>query len=175
MNTAQTVQAILNKDDKTVDHILLQNKAFSVKIDELKEELRTVQAEKDEMEEENDSITKSKNILQGYMKNIHEMNKVEKKLKANYKQFYNNYFYMYYILMFHTIMFYMLALNIEKPIMQFASYVTFVSTLIGVSYYHNKFETITKKENNALMEELNKLHKATDMVSDLLDSLWSSL
>ena len=171
MNTAQTVKAILNKDDKAVDHILLQNKAFSVKIDELKDELRTVRAEKDEMEEENDSITKSKNILQGYMKNIHEMNKVEKKLKTNYHTLYKNYFYMYYILVFHTIMFYMLALNIEKPMIQFASYVTLVSTLIGVSHHHHKFETITKKENSALIEELNHLHKATDMVSDLLDSL----
>ena len=171
MNTAQTVKAILNKEDKAVDHILLQNRAYATKIDELKDELRTIRAEKDEMEDENDSITKSKNILQGYMKNIHEMNKVEKILKKNYQQFYNNYFYMYYILMFHTIMFYMLALNIEKPIMQFVAYVTFVSTLIGVSYYHRKFENITKQENITLIEELKKLHKATDMVSDLLDSL----
>lgn len=73
--------------------------------------------------------------------------------------------------MFHTIMFYMLALNIENPIIQFTSYVTFVSTLIGVSYYHHKFERISKKENIVYMEELNKLHKATDMVNDLLDSL----
>ena len=171
MNTAQTVKAILNRDDKTIEHILLQNKTYAIKIDELKDELRTVQAEKNEMEEENDSITKSKNILQGYMKNIHEMNKVEKKLKANYQQLYNNYFYMFYILMFHTIMFYMLVLNIKEVVIQFVSYTTLVSTLTGVSYYHNKSETIILKENYALMEELNKLHKATDMVSDLLDSL----
>lgn len=171
MATAKTVEAILNKEDKAVDHILLQNKALSVKIDELKQELRDVIKEKEDMEEENDSITKSKNILQGYMKNFHEMNKLEIQLKQSYLSSFKHYRRIYYILVCNTIMFYMMVLNIDNPFMQFVTYNTFVAAVIGFSYHNRKNEVMITQKNQTLMDELNKLHKATDMVTDLMDNL----
>lgn len=172
MSTAKTVEAILNKEDKAVDHILLQNRALVVKIDELKDSLNTVTNEKNEMEEENDSITKSKNILQGYMKNFHEMNKLEKKLKNNFETSYKNYRNMYYVLMMHALMFYMLIINVHNPIMQFLSYNTFVAIIIGLTfYYHKHVHSVIEKDNKNINEELAKLYKATDMINDLMDSL----
>lgn len=172
MSTAKTVEAILNKEDKAVDHILNQNRALVVKIDELKDSLNDVTNEKNEMEEENDSITKSKNILQGYMKNFHEMNKLEKKLKNNFETSYKNYRNMYYVLMMHALMFYMLIINVYNPIMQFLSYNTFVAIIIGSTfYYHKHVHSVIEKDNKNINEELAKLYKATDMINDLMDSL----
>ena len=81
MNTAKTVEAILNKEDKAVDHIISQNKTLALKINELTDRMKEIEDEKSEIEHDLDSVTKSKNILQGYSKNFHEMNKKERALK----------------------------------------------------------------------------------------------
>jgi hypothetical protein len=172
MNTAKTVEAILNKEDKAVDHILLQNRVMAVKIEELKDSLNAVTNEKNEMEEENDSITKSKNILQGYMKNFHEMNKLEKRLKENHETSYKNYRNMYYVLMIHSLMFYLMIINVNNPMIQFLCFNTFAGVIIGLTfYYHKHVHRVIEQNNKTIMEELAKIHKATDMVTDLMDSL----
>lgn len=172
MSTAKTVEAILNKEDKAINHILEQNRAMAMIIDELKDALNKMTNEKNEMEEENDSITKSKNIIQGYSKNFHEINKLEKKLKVNCEACYKNYRCMYYVLLLHTLMFYILIINIDNVLMQYLCYNSFVGIVVGATfYYHKNVNTVIEKEIKSMKEELSKLYKATDMINDLMDSL----
>lgn len=171
MNTAKTVEAILNKDDKAVNHIIEQNTRLQKTIDEMKEELSEVKSEKQELEDENDGLNKSKTILQGYMKNIYELNKIEKQLKKNNETMYYNYKRMFYTLFINSIMFYILLMNVNNPMMQMASYIGYATIIITYAFYNYKNEQKMTAKNNQLIKNLNVLIKATDMVNDLFDSL----
>lgn len=169
--TAKTVEAILNKEDRAVDHILTQNRMLSAKIDILKESLNNVTVERNEMDEEIDSITKSKNILQSYMKNFHEMNKIETKLRNLYESEYKRYRTLYYTLIVNTLLFYMMVLFIHNPIMQLLSYTVFCSIIVSVTFHNYKSWIIKNKHINIFNEDLIMLKKNTDLVNDLMDSL----
>jgi uncharacterized membrane protein (DUF106 family) len=168
--TAKAVEAILKKDDKVIAHILHQNKELTTNIDKLKDELRVVENQKEELENECDSITKSKNIIQGYMKNIYEMNKLEKKLKKNYEISCKQYRIMYYIILLHVCMFNILIFNANH--IDFVKYTTFVIVIILYTlYYHKNYQVVIQNDNRMIIEKLASIYKATDMVNDLMDSL----
>nr|QOI90506.1 hypothetical protein HWQ62_00371 [Pyramimonas orientalis virus] len=171
MNTAKTVEAILNKEDKAVDHIIKQNKLLQNNLDRLKLEITEINNEKSDLEDEVDGITKSKNTLQGYMKNIHEMNKIERKLKRNYSTMYTNFRRLFYTIVINSLMFYMLVMNVHNVLIQFVSYISYATITLSFTYYIFKNEQSTLRENANLIKELAVIVKATDMVNDLLDSL----
>jgi hypothetical protein len=171
MNTAKTVEAILNKEDRAVNHIIDQNVALQKTIDDMKNELVETNNEKNDLEQENDGLTKSKNILQGYMKNMHEMNKIERKLKRNYNTLYSNFKRYFYIEVLNTLMFYILMLNVPNQLFQIASYIMYASILVGFTFHVSKQKNTVISDNSKLIKELSILVKATDMVNDLLDSL----
>lgn len=171
MNTAKTVEAILNKEDKAVDHIISQNKTLALKINELTDRMKEIEDEKSEIEHDLDSVTKSKNILQGYSKNFHEMNKKERALKKEHENLYKVYMYVYYIVFTNAIMFYSMLVSIDNEMYRYI----FVAIYLGIlvlftcklnTYRSNKLEHIKK-----INQELAEVYKATDLVNDLMDNL----
>jgi DNA repair exonuclease SbcCD ATPase subunit len=171
MNISKTVEAILNKDEKAVDHIIDQNKRFQTNIDELLDELLEVKTEKKELEEENDSLNKSKTILQGYMKNVYEMNKIEKQLKKNYITISTNFKKMFYAELVNYLIFYIILFYVCNPVIKFTAFFGYVSIVITFAFYNFKNEKKLNARNNKMKQELIVLAKATDLVNDLFDSL----
>ncbi len=171
MSTAKTVEAILNKEDKAIEHIIQQNKDLFQELSNLKNEMKEMNDEKEEIERDNDSLNKSRTIMQGYLKNIYEMNKIENKLKKINHTMFRDLFIIYYITIFFSIMFNVLILNIEKHSIQYLSYFVFTVILIvkGISFY--KYKKNNDKAICKLNEELLKTQKATDLVNDLFDNM----
>ena len=171
MSTAKTVEAILNKEDKTIEHIIQQNKDLFQELSVLKNEIKEISDEKEEIERDNDSLNKSKTIMQGYLKNMYEMNKIENKLKKINHTMFRDLLMVYYITIFISIMFNVLILNIEKHLIQYLSYLVFSGILIGKAISLYKYKTKNDKAISKLNEELLKAHKATDLVHDLFDNM----
>ena len=171
MNTAKTVEAILNKEDKAVDHIINQNKVLQTKVNELTSALKDMEGEKDEIEHELDSVTKSKNILQGYSKNFHEMNKKERALNKEYEDLYKVFMFIYYILMSNAVMFYSMLVSIDNEIYKYGFLTVYVGVLIMSTYKINVYRSHKLKNIQKIKNELGELYKATDLVNDLMDNL----
>lgn len=168
--TAKTVEAILNKEDKAVQHIIAQNDSLHMRIDQLQKEIAEMTAEKEDLEHDVDSLTKSKNVLQGYVKNFHELNKLERSLKNNCHSMYSNFYRMYYTQVVVSLVFYVM-LFYTNTMMTIIPYVCFVIGNIIVAKHNYKYEKSYSIKNKIMVEDLNKIHKANDMVNDLLDSL----
>lgn len=171
MNTAKTVEAILNKEDKAVDHIIRQNVALNDKVNELQDTIKDTNNEKEELEHELDGITKSKNILQGYTKNFHEMNKNERELRELYSKSYMTFKRMYNIILINALMFYPMLYSIPNTIYRHAYLTLYIGLLMMLVYKVNQYDTNKLQRIKQLNENLQTLYKATDMVSDLMDSL----
>ena len=133
--------------------------------------MKEIEDEKSEIEHDLDSVTKSKNILQGYSKNFHEMNKKERALKKEHENLYKVYMYVYYIVFTNAIMFYSMLVSIDNEMYRYI----FVAIYLGIlvlftcklnTYRSNKLEHIKK-----INQELAEVYKATDLVNDLMDNL----
>ena len=171
MNTAKTVEAILNKEDKAVDHIINQNKVFQAKVNELTSALKEMDGEKDEIEHELDSVTKSKNILQGYSKNFHEMNKKERALKEEHESLYKVFMYVYHILIINAVLFYSMLVFIENEMYKHGFLTIYVGAMIMSTYKINMYRSKRLETIQKIKNELAELYKATDLVNDLMDNL----
>ena len=168
--TAKTVEAILNKEDKAVQHIIAQNDSLHMRIDQLQKEIAEITTEKEELEHDVDSLTKSKTVLQGYVKNFHELNKLEISLKKNCYSMYSNFYRMYYTQVVMSLIFYVM-LFYTNTMMTVIPYACFVIGNVLVAKHNYKYEKNYSVKNKKMIEDLNKIHKANDMVNDLLDSL----
>lgn len=169
-STAKTVEAILNKEDKAVLHIIAQNDSLQKKIESLQRDMSDLSAEKEEFEHDVDSLTKSKNILQGYVKNFHELNKLEKNLNMNNYTMYSNFYRMYYTQVVVSMIFYVMLFYTNTN-MVIIPYLAFVIGNIVIAKHHYEFNQKYTLKNKLLCEDIKKLHKANDMVNDLLDNL----
>ena len=171
MNTAKTVEAILNKEDKAVDHIIKQNVILQSKIADLEEQMKEHHMDKENIEQELDSVTKSKNILMGYSKNFNEMNCIERELQQYNYKLYKMYYHMYYLIVFNSLLFYPMLFSIENEVHKSIFVSIFMTVLFLIMYYVNRRCELIHNKTNAIRKKLDEIYKATDMVSDLLDSL----
>jgi hypothetical protein len=157
--------------DKIVDHIISQHDSLQTTVEKLKNELATAIQERDCLEDEVDGLTKSKNMIQMYMKNYHEMHKIEVSIRNNHEKINDNIIPYYYNILFGTIMFYCLVFHVTNTVNQIMAYILFISTIIGTTIHMRKYNILITNKNNILYEELKKLKKSVDIVHDMLDNL----
>jgi uncharacterized protein YoxC len=171
--------------DKIVDHIISQHDSLQKTVEKLKNELATaiqerdcledevdcLEDEVDCLEDEVDGLTKSKNMIQMYMKNYHEMHKIEVSIRNNHEKINDNIIPYYYNILFGTIMFYCLVFHVTNTVNQIMAYILFISTIIGTTLHMRKYNILITNKNNILYEELKKLKKSVDIVHDMLDNL----
>jgi hypothetical protein len=170
MSTAKAVEAILNKEDKAVDQIIKQNKYLFETIGVLRNELSAMEKEKDELEQDVESLSKSKTVLQGYMKNIYELNQIERELKQIHQCTLTRFRYFFYVTLLTCILFYLMLINLHNH-MQYMCYMIYTSSLIASFVNTLAFERNYLLNVKVLNEQLTKAQKATDLVNDLFDNI----
>lgn len=171
MTTSKTVRAILNKEDKAVEHILNQNKYLFEQLGVVRNELEAMKKNNEELESDNDSLCKSKTVMQGFLKNIHELNTLEKKINAIYHGMCRDVFWTYYVTIFVCVLYNLLVLQVEDKTRQGVACVTVSCVLIVNAYYMMKYRLRQHEYLRKVEDDRVKTQRATDLVNELFDNI----
>ena len=158
-------------DEKLVEHIIQQNKDLQSSCESMKTEMNDLNNEKDMLENENESMQKSRQIMIGYMKNLNELSKTESKIRHNH---YKSYCLMYQFnvgLLIFCSSFYAIILAIENHMTQHMYCILYLLSLLIFTKYIYDTNTNIQKQNTDLYVELKKIESANDLINDLLDNL----
>lgn len=160
-----------SNDEKLVEHIIQQNKDLQSSCESMKTEMNDLNNEKDMLENENESMQKSRQIMIGYMKNLNELSKTESKIRNNH---YKSYCLMYQFnigLLIFCSSFYAMLLAINNRTIQHVYYMVYLLSLMVFTKYIYDTNKNIQKQNTDLYVELKKIESANDLINDLLDNL----
>ena len=160
-----------SNDEKLVEHIIQQNKDLQSSCESMKTEMNDLNNEKDMLENENESMQKSRQIMIGYMKNLNELSKTESRIRHNH---YKSYCLMYQFnigLIIFCTCFYAMLLAINNRTIQHVYYMVYLLSLMVFTKYIYDSNKNIQKQNTDLYVELKKIESANDLVNDLLDNL----
>jgi hypothetical protein len=156
----------------TEQYIILQNNSLLNDVSNLKKELMEKTTVCDEFEEEIDSITRSRNSLQSYLKNQNEymelMNTLQENTDKGYSKIINILCFMtLYCGMFAT---YVIHQPITDILVKMSLLTILLSSVIIGLYYLYEIE---KKYilNTEIRNELDKQVKNNELVASLIDNM----
>lgn len=160
---------ILTKDNKAVEYIIFQNNTILSELMEKNTKIKELENEREDLEEEIDSLTRSRTCLQGISKNYYELFEMESKKN---KLIYNG---------FILFSLYALSMNIVQSISMILSSVfgkyefefkciftliMFISHIIYYSTIFNKYIL-----NIKLNDSIKKLKSAIKNIDELIDNM----
>jgi hypothetical protein len=173
--TNEIKKNILNKENASTEYIILQNNRLHMYVKTLENSLNDLETEKNNANDEVDSLTKTRTCLQGYMKN-------EVEYAVNWKsvaQIYNDQLLKYYNICIKSLILsyiYMILiticpfqLNIKIPLTTI--YMTTLAYYTGknltyIYHAHTKCDVLLK-----LKEEITKIEKNNMYIQDLIDNI----
>ena len=174
-STSDIKENVLNKkDDASIAYIIMQNNQLHTNCDHLKEELMEIKFQKQELEEEVDSLSKTRTCLQGYVKNELELADNWKNVAKIYQRHLDSYFSAYLnAIIISTIISVTIGLI---PMYQFR--LTLLTLFIPTFLYYNMYELLTIKrkytKDDSLIEFKNNIktiEKNNIYILDLIDNI----
>lgn len=166
---------IMNKENPSTEYIILQNNKLHMHVKKLENSLNDLETEKNNADDEVDSLTKTRTCLQGYLKN-------EVEYAVNCKsvaQIYNDQLPKYYNICFKSMMInyiYMILITIcpfqlNIKITLTTIYMTTLGYYTGknltcIYHAHTKCDVLLK-----LKEEITKIEKSNMYIQDLIDNI----
>ena len=160
---------ILTKDNKAVEYIIFQNNSILTELIEKNSRIKELESERDDFEEEVDSLTRSRTCLQGISKNYNELFEMEKKKNI---MIYNGFIlFSLYALGMSTI--YSIAMTTSSVLgkydVQFKCIFTMVIFTSNIVYYIKLFNSYIR--NTKLNEAIKKLKNANKNIDELIDNM----
>ena len=161
------------KCSATAQYIILHNHALSKEIQVVKESQIEEKHKYEELEEELDSITKSRNTLQGYMKNQHEIMEL---MNTQHENTETAYFKNIGIMAFMNVFTFVATINtIYKPITDDIlkiGLIVFISAvvLIGFGFVRELHKFYISDSDTR--KKIEKQRKNNELVSTLIDNMW---
>ena len=160
---------ILTKDNKAVEYIIFQNNTILSELMEKNMKIKELENEREDLEEEIDSLTRSRTCLQGISKNYYELFEMEsKKNKLIYDGF----------ILFSL---YALSMNIIQSISMILSSVfgkyefefkctfTLIIFILHIIYYSTIFNKYIL--NTKLNDSIKKLKSSIKNIDELIDNM----
>lgn len=175
ISNSELESSIINTkhDNQSLAYIILQNNKLLSEYVQVKQEITTIENDKEELEMEIDSLTKSKTCLQGYVKNeiefaeawetVASVEELQKKEMTKYVYFSTVGLFVLNCLQFVPIM-----------IPYFKTIIMTIATMLS-SYVCIKTHTSFKKmKNNTIMidakNKINKIKKSNMYIQELIDN-----
>lgn len=158
-------------DHVMINHIITQNKELQQHYEQIKSQLTELETEKDLLENENESMQKSRQIMIGYLKNFNEIVKIESQTSRNEAKMRKTMYLMYFISLLIHLAFYSMLIMIQYRRVQFIYYFIYAFANVWVAYHTYVKNEKVKTLNNELKTQLQKLEKANDLINDLIDNL----
>ena len=165
---------VLPKDDVSTSYIIFQNNELHTKYEEAKLQISELTNEKEDQEDEIDSLTKTRLCLQGYVKNEHIIATNWKEIAKLYKSTlneYNKYWNTCYII---NIMFILVISIIQNNEVRITIMCMYSTINIYVAYSINKNLTNQWFYNETIkneISEIDNLDKSNNYIDDLIDNM----
>lgn len=153
-----------------IKYVIEQNQMLLLKSNSVQEKNISLSHDIEELEQEIDQLTKSKNLMQGYLKNFKELNEIEKSNRIAYENLYMYYVNMIYILTIYAITFIGTTIQSVGILTQstiIAIFVTFIYILYRMKIYEKEVLTHVKELKNKIIT----INKNTDIIVDFIDNL----
>ena len=144
--------------------IILQNDELHKQVDEMKTQVKELENEVAELEASNDSLEKTRNCLQGYVKNEHEIAKQYKSLYIAQQNIEN---YLVNTLMIFMVITIMMTM-IENYYINTLILIGDITFLYGYTYKQYGMEMLKIKD---IKKELKETEKANSYIDDLIDNM----
>lgn len=160
-----------NSDNKSMDYIIMCNNELQTKFQALLKENQEIKEQIADLEEEVDSLSKARTVLQGYMKNELEYATCWSNNCNVYKElFYQSiWIVLAHMVMQLCVMMTITALPIEYETLFtriYASIYIVVSTC-NLRAIYNAPESLTKKNTETIL----KIERANQYIMDLIDNI----
>ena len=158
-------------DKVMINHIITQNQELQRNYDIIKNDLTELEGEKDLLENENESMQKSRQIMIGYLKNFNEIVKIESQISRNESQIRKTMYLIYFISLLIHLVFYSMLIMIEDRRVQAIYYFIYAIANVCMAYQTYLKNIKVKTWNNELKTQLHKIEQANDFINDLIDNL----
>lgn len=173
-STSDIQQNVLKKDDTSSAYIIMQNNELHTHVHNLKEELSQLKYEKEELEQEVDSLSKTRTCLQGYVKNELELTEHWKTVSMIYEKQLNLYYKRWFVCIhISTIACIVLTL---LPIVQLRNALLLIyvppfvyynmKDLMKIKHKHTKDDILVENK-----ESIEKIEKSNIYIQDLIDNI----
>lgn len=156
----------------TEQYIILQNNSLLKEVSKLKQELNENKTQCEEFEEEVDSITRSRNALQSYLKNQHEnivlMNLLQENTEKGYQQML---YVLYFMIAFCCVL---TTYVVKQPIMDDLVKISVLTVLVSCTSFGLYVNYEIHKQyivNTDIKNELQRQAKNNDLVASLIDNM----
>tara|TARA_B110000483_G_scaffold140409_1_gene167672 strand:- start:6 stop:527 length:522 start_codon:yes stop_codon:yes gene_type:complete len=164
-------KALKNGDNKSMDYIIMCNNELQTKFQVLFKENCTLRSEREELEEEVDSLTKSRTVLQGYMKNeLEYANCWSNKCKVYQVLFYQT----IWMVLAHIIIQVCMTITTRMLPQDYESLFIYIYTpvyiIVATSNLFKIYDApnlLTKKDSEMIL----KIEKANQYIMDLIDNM----
>lgn len=160
---------VLTKDNKAVEYIIFQNNTILSELIEKNMTIKKLESEHEDLEEEVDSLTRSRTCLQGISKNYYELYEmVNKKNNMIYNGFIIFSIYALSINIIYSVAM-MSSSGLGKYDVQFKCIVTLIIFISNIVYYYKLFSNYIVNEN--LNNAIKKLKNANKNIDELIDNM----
>lgn len=171
MTNNRNSTTVITPDQTLIEHVIAQNKELQQKHDAIKQELNELNGEKDMLENENEGMQKSRQVMVGYLKNFNEIVKLESARSKNNYELYVLYHRVHMVVLVGSVAFYGMFLAIDSPYLEMFYFAVFASCLAYFTQLTNSREIKLLSLNKELQTQLAKLEHANDLINDLIDNL----
>jgi hypothetical protein len=160
-----------NSDNKSMDYIIMCNNELQTKFQALLQENQEIKEQIADLEEEVDSLSKARTVLQGYMKNELEY----ATCWSNNCNVYKELFYQsIWIVLAHMVMqlcvmmtITVLPIEYETLFIRIYASIYIVVSTCNLRTIYNAPESLTKKNTETIL----KIEKANQYIMDLIDNI----
>lgn len=160
---------ILTKDNKAVEYIIFQNNTILSELIEKNTKIKELENEREDLEEEIDSLTRSRTCLQGISKNYYELFEMESKKN---KLIYNGFIlFSLYVLSMNIIQSISMILSsvFGKYEFEFKCILTLIIFILHIIYYSTIFNKYIL--NTKLNDSIKKLKSSIKNIDELIDNM----
>lgn len=165
---------VIPKQDTSTAYIIFQNNELHTKLDSLKQELVELNAEKEEQEQEIDSLTRSRTCLQGYVKNEYELSQSWKLIANSSKSYiktYEKYWAMYCVVNIFCIIIINMVTNNQLRLTIIALYIPINFGLNAKEIYKLKHKIMNDELIKNAEEQIIKIDKGNSYIQELIDNM----
>lgn len=160
-----------SSENKSMDYIIMCNNELQTKFQALLKENQEIKQANTDLEEEVDSLSKSRTVLQGYMKNELEYTSCWSNNCSVYKELYyqSTWIVLAHILMQLCVMvtITMLPIEYETLFVRIYAPIYIVVSTGNLWSIYNAPESLTKKNSETIL----KIEKANQYIMDLIDNI----
>jgi len=165
---------VLPKEDRTTAYIIFQNNELHTKLEALKKEMQEIVEERDDIERDVSSLTRTRTCLQGYVKNEYELAANWKLLATSYKEHLIKFEKGWALSCVVNMLFMCIICMINHHVFRntlMSIYIPIKLALNGIQIHKLHVSWYKSEKNKQLIDIIEKIDKSNMYIQELVDNI----